>query len=471
MRGVGTTGWRSARWRGGSNGGAAVAAPPASWAPAPQALALPGMAPGMPADIADVYKWPWQGVRWSLGYVCFLVYCVGIVTYVADLGSEAMAIALLALTVGAGDRWKIPMYQWLLIGFLFVAVIGYKMTEFAQYMWAPLIDLVKVIVVGGVAASVLNDRARIRFFVFAYLAMYGLFPVRGAIFNYFIYNSTTQGRVAWNHVFSNPNDLATLMFLPIGLALGVLMTEKQKLIRLAAFAGIGMMSLAVVLTQSRGGIVALAVAAVLVVAGFKRNRLKVFVAATVVGAAVVAFAPDSVWERMSNLDTAVSGGDLRAADDQNSAAQRYELWKVAIAVSKDYPVLGVGWSAYPNANAKIGRESQFSKLASGSRDAHNTYLTLLAETGVLGTMIWLAAIFSLVSFAQRARKAMRRVLPEYAEQLKFAVIALLAYGLAGVFGSYAHWSYTYVHLGIVYAMADQGLREARLRSGDRMRSR
>jgi O-antigen ligase len=427
-----------------------------SRAPVSQAAA----APPMSADITDVYKWPWQGVRWSLGYICFLFYCAGITTYIADFGTPSMVIALLALSIGAGgDRWRLPPYMALLAAFFVLAALGYKMTEYAEYTWTALTDLMKVMIVGAVGVAVLTSRARIRFFVFALLGMYGLYPVRGAIFNFFLYNSTTQGRVAWNHVFANPNDFATLMLLPIGLALGVLMTEKQKWLRLAAFAGLAVMPVAVMLTQSRGGILAMGVSGIVVVVGFKKQRMRVLLATAVVAAGVVMFSPSSVWKRLSDIESAAGSGNLKAADDQNSAAQRFELWKVAIKVAKNFPITGVGWGAYPNANAEFGRQSQFTALTKGARDSHNTYLTLLAETGVIGISMWLGAIAVLVGYARHAVRAMRPLLPGYAMQLKFMVIALMGFGVAGVFGSYAHWSYTYVHFAIIYAMAAQGLRD------------
>ncbi len=52
----------------------------------------------------------------------------------------------------------------------------------------------------------------------------------------------------------------------------------------------------------------------------------------------------------------------------------------------------------------------------------------------------------IVTSAIRAMKRIRRYAPDYAMQLKMVLLALLAFGVAGMFGSFAHVSFLYVHL-------------------------
>ncbi len=413
-----------------------------------------------PVTSEPYYRWPWQGVNWSPAFFFFLVYLFSVTSYQIDAGSPAMALAIVSLLFGGtSDRIRLPTPFAILLGFVTIAALTYKVTQFSSYDWKPFTDLLKVVAIGVVAVSVLNNRRRLRFFLFYFLAIYALYPVRGALFNYFIYHSAEADRIAWNGIFANPNDYSTMMLLPIGVSLGLLFTEKEKLIRLCAFTGIGLMALTMFMTQSRGGLLALVAGAGLVFLSMKKHRTKFMIAIAVFSLVIVAFAPRSVWTRLAGLDSAIGSGNLKTANDRNSAAQRFELWKVAYTVGKDFPITGVGWGAYPNANYVYSRGSQFDELAAGARDAHNTYLTLFAETGALGLAIWLSAFIAVAVTGVRTLRLLRAYLPEYAEQLKFVLVSMFSLSVAAMFGSFAHWSSIYILLATITALGLQGRRE------------
>jgi O-antigen ligase len=166
---------------------------------------------------------------------------------------------------------------------------------------------------------------------------------------------------------------------------------------------------------------------------------------------VAIFAPSDVWTRLGNLKSAASGGNLKEADDRNSAAQRLEIWRVAWEVHKAFPIVGVGWAGYPIAHSDYARRTGFEKYARGARDAHSTYLTLLGETGWIGMSIWLSMIASVVLGAIRAMRRVLPVRPDYALQIKVLLLALLSYGMAGVFGSFGAMSFTYIQLATIIA--------------------
>ncbi len=473
-------GWRSARWRGGAGGspmpgtlagatggatgdasfvggagiGANVGGVAPSWGRRP-ARATATVAPAMPASQGPVfeerYKWPWQGVDWSLGYIAFLGYVFIISSYVVNIGQILMITAILAVTFGGGERWR--LHPALIVFTLFIVEVAltYKVTQYAYYDTKPLQDILKVLLITAVAVAVLNSRARIRFFMFWYLAAFAMYPVRGGVFNWFFYRATTQGRVAWNNLFENPNDFAALMIFPLGICVAVLCTERTKLVKQAAFAGLAVMPMVIFMTQSRGAILAIGggVFAFFLLQG--KGRMKSFLSLAGIAVVVFIFAPRDVWTRMANLKSAASGGNLRDAGDSNSAAQRFEIWKVAWAVHQDFPIVGVGWAGYPIAHSDFARRTGFEKFARGARDAHNTYLTLLTETGWVGFLLWSTMIGIIVSGAIKAMRRVRQFRPDYALQIKMLLLALLSYGMAGVFGSFGAMSFTYIHLATIIA--------------------
>jgi len=169
----------------------------------------------------------------------------------------------------------------------------------------------------------------------------------------------------------------------------------------------------------------------------------------------VIFAPSSVWTRIADTQSAVESGNLSEAGDSHSAEQRVQLWKMGLRVAADYPVTGVGWDAYPYANAWYSRAAIVTtqeSLARGARDVHNTYLRILAETGLVGFLTWSAGIFIIISGALTALKRLRQMQSPFAETMKLVLVALLAFGVAGMFGSLAHLAFTYVQLSLLVAM-------------------
>jgi O-antigen ligase len=472
----GERGWRSARGAPYPDGVGPMPVP-ALPAPAAPGVTDAGTArrgrPAEPVPTADagasvlppMARFPWQGVEWSVPYVAFLAYIFVIISYRFPIGQAAMIVALLTLPLSESRLRFPPLLGWL-TAFFVIAAIGYRLTQFKSYTWEPLIDLGKYVLIVFVAVNVLNTRARIRFFIFFVLAVFAYYPVRGAIFNFFIYRASTQGRFAWNYVFSNPNDLAALLFLPFGLALGVLLTETDKWVKRAAMVGVAALPLIMFLAQSRGAIIALFVAGLVMFLSLKRRRGQVLLGAIAVGAVLMVFAPDSVWERLGALKSATGSGDLAAANDNNSARQRYEIWKVSTKVISDYPITGVGWDAYPNAHAVYARMPQFDPIARGARDSHNTYLNVTAENGIPGFLAFIGMVAAAVIPAIRARRLTQAALPQRSQQIYFCLLALLAYGVAGMFGSYQRFALTYIHLVLLWALAQQALTDLdRLRVG------
>lgn len=398
-------------------------------------------------------------MQWSIGYIAFLCYIVSIITYALPIGSASMIVAMLAITLGGKDRWNVPISTALpFMGFVLIAFIGYRVTRFTSYRfngWEPIIDLVKVMLIFFVAISVLSTWERVRFFIFVYLGAFGLYPVRGAIFNFFIYHASTQGRVSWNYIFENPNDFSTLVLLPLALALAAFHIEPNKWVKRAAMAGLGLIPLTIFMSQSRGGILSLVVGVLVIFMGYKRGRIRLLVGGIVVTIGLVIFAPSSVWTRISDTQSAVGSGDLSEAGDSHSAEQRVQLWKMGLRVAADYPVTGVGWDAYPYANALYARAANVTveeSRARGARDVHNTYLRLLAETGLVGFLTWSSCIFIIVAGALGALKRLRQMQSPFAETMKLVLVALLAFGVAGMFGSFAHLAFTYIQLALLVAM-------------------
>jgi probable O-glycosylation ligase (exosortase A-associated) len=402
---------------------------------------------------------PWRDVRWSPLYVAFLWYMAVITTYHLPGASIAMAAALIALFLEREPlRWP-ALLGWL-GAFIVWAATAYPLTRFPEQVQESLTLLAKVWLIALVAANALRTRGQIRFFMIFFAACFALFPLRGALVNYYFAGYAMSGRVLWNFIYGNPNDLAAFALLQLSIVLALLVTERRKSwVWAAALAGAVVLPFLILLTQSRGGIVALVVFALLLLASRRRRPLVlVSVAALAVGLALIA--PAGVWTRMSGLSKATSIEELQQVDPEGSAKQRFEIWRVSLKMIGDQPLVGVGLGAYPLAHASYARDEEFDRSAQGQLDAHSTPLNVLAETGVPGLLLFVTLLLSTVWKAERIRRVCRERLPRASVQLLYLELGLAAYLVAGIFGSFALLSFLYLHLVLIWSLSELCRRDA-----------
>jgi O-antigen ligase len=73
-------------------------------------------------------------------------------------------------------------------------------------------------------------------------------------------------------------------------------------------------------------------------------------------------------------------GSLRQNSVSRALANRVHLWSVAFRVWSNYPLLGVGPDNYIQYLTTVASSWGLEKV----KNPHNTYFTLLAQTGILG---------------------------------------------------------------------------------------
>ncbi len=180
--------------------------------------------------------------------------------------------------------------------------------------------------------------------------------------------------------------LEMCLAIPLGLLFsGVIVREK----RLLYFTAIGLMGVALVMSGSRGGLVALIAELVFLAVIATKNRsvnnlfVKVGLAAALVAAIVVG--------------TVLIGGDstltriAETAESKDPTSSRLQIWATTLEVIKQSPVLGAGWGAFGIAY------TQFDPLNGRERveQAHNDYLQILADAGIVGAILGVFFIFIL----------------------------------------------------------------------------
>jgi O-antigen ligase len=210
--------------------------------------------------------------------------------------------------------------------------------------------------------------------------------------------TATEGRLDGGQ--GDPNFLAAGLVPAIVLALSLRASVGGFYVRWLLLGATLMLSLGLVASESRGGIVAAVVALIAAMVVFKRRRAWVFASFTiVVGVAIAWFSiSPTAWDRVTDFDNGGSG--------------RSDLWTVAWRMTEANSVNGVGLNNYPAVADEYVREpgavERADLIVDNPHVVHNAYLQLLAETGVIGLALFLAIALGSLAASWRAAALFER---------------------------------------------------------------
>ncbi len=241
-----------------------------------------------------------------------------------------------------------------------------------------------------------------------------------------------RGTLAVGNRDSNPNELAFSLLLPFSLALVGVSSEKSLLKRAALLSALVMVAAAIFLSMSRGGLFSLLVigAVYLLRVGIRRRTL----IAILVLALPLLFVPGQFFDRLGEAST-------------NRGTGRFDIWLVGFEVIKHDPIIGVGLANFPVAYQKVAGYAHVFPVHGYIREAHNMYLSVLAETGVIGFVLLMTAIVSQLITVRRSVASSPR--NHLGIALEAACWGQLAAGLSGhIEWSKSFWI-TFIFLSLV----------------------
>jgi O-antigen ligase len=227
----------------------------------------------------------------------------------------------------------------------------------------------------------------------------------------------------------NANETAASLVAAAMLAAGLAVTLRQSSLRLIAALGVPFCVLGVFLTVSRGGLVALAAALVAAIfAGGRWRGPALAVGITVVLSTVLYFGVFASSDARTRV-LAFEGGTGRS-----------DIWKVGWRMVKAEPIRGIGAGNFPNSSVHFllapGAIRRDDFIVDEPKVAHNTYLEVLAEQGVIGLGLFLAIIGFPLWCALKAAQVFTRAGDRQMEILCRALfVALVGILASDFFGS------------------------------------
>jgi O-antigen ligase len=203
------------------------------------------------------------------------------------------------------------------------------------------------------------------------------------------------------------NDLAMVLALGLPMAWYLGMTYRQPILRWACRLYLPAAVVTVGLTGSRGGMLATTVALLIVPLSMTRLSPKRLGTAMVVlgaaGALAIAYTPETLIERLATTRVEVEGGRFGG---------RGKLWRAGLAVFPEHPVFGFGTGHF--------RTAITPRLGPASQVAHNSYLSVLVEQGIVGFVLYMAMFAAVLLSILRMPLLERR----------FALVLLATLGIA-----------------------------------------
>ena len=265
----------------------------------------------------------------------------------------------------------------------------------------------------------------LRLIVGAYIAGAALTAVVG------LATGTTTERISSAEVgrltgqIGDPNEFAAVLVPALVIAAFLFAARRGAVLRWALATCVLLFGIGLFLTQSRGGIVALVVAfaATLLLAG--PVRAKALAVILVVGALGISYftlvAPPEALQRITHFS---SGG----------GSGREDLWTVAYRIWADHPVAGIGIGNFKIVEPRYALDAvdleRVDLVVDTPKVAHNTYLHVLTELGLVGAIALAIVIVAALLAVRRAIRAFARTgnfeLEVLARGIAIATIGMLA---------------------------------------------
>lgn len=248
------------------------------------------------------------------------------------------------------------------------------------------------------------------------------------------------------------NRYAQILVVLVPLGLSLARTARRRSAKALAVGATMLILIGTALTYSRGAAIALGL--VLVLGTFLRLIRPVALCTAAVGVVVALTVVPAYGERLSSLDdfarSLTSSTPLTSSD--SSIRSRATESLAALNVFIDHPILGVGPGAFPSYYRSYASEIG-GRPRMEDREAHNLYLGVAAELGLLGLLLLLTLFAVLLHALFRARRAWSKRDPARSELAGGFILAIMLYMSTGLFLHLSYQRYFWILIALATVAA------------------
>ncbi len=248
----------------------------------------------------------------------------------------------------------------------------------------------------------------------------------------------------------DPNDYAMHLVMVFPLLISFFFITRNIIIRLILITTSILLLSNIIFTFSRGGFVGLGITAIFsVVILIIQKRIKTvgLISLLISLILISSFIPVKYWERMTTI----------LNPKEASSAARFESWKAGIGMMRDHPILGIGLGCFASEYAlRANIDSYRVKIP---RFAHNSYIQVGAEIGVIGlTFFLLLILFSFRDILKAQRIFREKNEVALSELCQFLGVGLIGYAACGMFLTQAYLTMFWIVVPLIVAMKEIALK-------------
>jgi O-antigen ligase len=247
----------------------------------------------------------------------------------------------------------------------------------------------------------------------------------------------------------DPNFYAQTLLVIVPLALNRLRSEKNLLLRLIAGWVLVVTTLSIAFTFSRGAAVAFVVV-VLALILYRPPRPLEVLGFLFVAILILNFVPSIYFDRLQTVTDLVTGN--APVQSEVSLRGRASELLVGLQMFREHPILGVGVKNYAVYYQSYSRRLGLDPRTT-ARDAHNLFIEVAAETGIVGLLVFLAIIWMMFRGMWNAWRMLRSIENrELSDMVAAYAIGVLGYLSAAMFIHNAYPRYFWMLVGISLAL-------------------
>lgn len=357
-----------------------------------------------------------------------------------------LIVAVVTLISLVASRKKLTFFWHPIIGWLIVLNICFLFSTIFSLQphisWHQWDKVIKIQLFIFITLWVMGDRKKLESLIWVIIVSIGFYGVKGGVF------TLTSG--GGHHVlgpkgsFISGNTeigLALVVILPLVWYLFLQATHKW--VRAGLIASLVLIPIAILGTQSRGALLAIAAIGFFLWLKSSKKLVPLMVILFMIPF-VFMFMPQQWHDRMSTIGN---------YEEDASAQGRIQAWTFAYQLALTRPLTGGGFESFHKANYERYTPGLVAQGTGNYHDVHSIYFEMLGEQGFLGLVVFLILGFLAWRTGSKIMKLTKKsVEHKWAYDLAAMIqVSLVGYAVGGAFLGLAYFDLPY-HLAVMLVL-------------------